>query len=77
MSLYHWFIPQIPPTTSKRYLPDSSKEASQKDALEVEAANQHVEKELGRKDAVHTTTMILSFVPKLVSMLLPLATKLL
>ena len=49
MSPYRWFIPQKPPTTRKPYLPDSSKEASQKDALEVEAANQCVEEELGRK----------------------------
>ena len=49
MSLYRWFIPQRPPTTRKPYLPDSSKDASQKDALEVEAANQCVEEELGRK----------------------------
>ena len=47
MSLYRWFAPskQAP----KPYLPDPSKEGTEKDALEVEAANQRVEGELGRK----------------------------
>lgn len=47
MSLYHWFAPDKQPT--KPYLPDSTKQKSEKDAKEVEAANQCVEKELGRK----------------------------
>ena len=47
MSLYRWFAPskQAP----KPYLPDPSKEGTEKDVLEVEAANQRVEGELGRK----------------------------
>ena len=47
MSLYRWLVRTKSPT--KPYLPDPSKEESDKDALEVEAANQCVEKELGRK----------------------------
>lgn len=50
MSLYRWFAPTK--QTAKLYLPDPSKEGSQKDASEVEAANQCVEKEMekmGRK----------------------------
>ena len=44
--LYRWFTPSK--RLTKPYVPDSSKEKLQKDALEVEAANQCVEKELGR-----------------------------
>ena len=47
MSLYRWFAPDKQPT--KPYLPDPSKQESEKDAMEVEAANQCVEKEFGRK----------------------------
>ena len=47
MSLYRWFAhsKQAP----KPYLPDPSKVGTEKDGLEVEAANQRVEGELGRK----------------------------
>ena len=44
MSLYRWFA--IAPKATELYLPD---EESEKDTLEVEAANDCLEKELGRK----------------------------
>ena len=47
MSLYGWFAPSK--QAAKPYLPDPSKEGSEKEALKVEAADQCVERELGRK----------------------------
>ena len=42
MSLYGWFAPSK--QAAKPYLPDPSKEGSEKEALKVEAADQCVER---------------------------------